>query len=185
MTHNPFPSFDPLPPAPLEEQDSYKAGYQAGFESGKEAMGLYIPHIIDAVEKLTGQQADYQKKLRRTLTSIIESLVQNLVMPLPIQTAICKERAQELVKKVPLSSNITVSAHNIDALSSHVSSSVTLKQDESLPPTDVIVSWGENQVYATSEQEELNKRLIKWFEETIELAVQGTNETPELGERHE
>jgi hypothetical protein len=169
MTTLPFPSFDPPPEVTPKEAAAYQKGYDEGMAAGRQAMGLYIPILAEALRDLTPYQESYRKKLNEHMVSSLEIILRSLVIPLPVAGELVRARATELTTQLDKTPSLHITVADPQALKGHIPEFVTLNANNDMAPTDVHIAWGDDQATATSHQEELQNRLTSWLAETLEL----------------
>lgn len=169
MTTLPFPSFDPAPEVSPKEEAAYQKGHNDGMAAGRQAMGLYIPIITDALRDLTPYQEAYRKHLNAHMVEALEHILCALVMPLPVAKEIVKARAAELFSQLDTAPTLNITVADPQALKGQMPEFVTLNADPTMATTDMTLVWGTNQVTATSNQANLHERLTAWLAETLEL----------------
>lgn len=164
-----FQSFDPPPEVSIKEEAAYQKGYREGVDAGRQAMGLYIPIVAEALRDLTPYKEAYRKRLNAHMIDVLQQLLGCLVMPLSVATELTKARAVELFQHLDTSPTLKVKAANPEALKGCLPDFVVLEADTSMASTDVSLIWGDNQAEVAAHQEELQKRLVSWLAETLEL----------------
>lgn len=169
MISLPFPSFDPPPETSPKEDAAYQKGYNDGVLAGKKEMGLYIPIITDALRNLVPYQEAYKQSLNTYMVDALQHILASLVVPLPVASEIVKARATELFSQLEASPTLNITVADPQSLKGHVPEFVTLNADPAMASTDINLTWGVNQVTASSSQSNLHEQLAAWLAETLEL----------------